>query len=84
MSSVEIIEEMGLRWKAPVVARTDDALSRFSGGALPSARRMANLDSLGSGPANRFRIGKMVVYPVGDLIDWMKARMTVPGPGGAA
>ena len=60
-------------WHAPVVGRNDKALHDFSGGALPVARTMANLDSRGEGPP-RFRIGKRVVYPVDTLIVWMKKR----------
>ena len=60
-------------WHAPVVGRNDVDLRYFSGGSLPMARTMANLDSRGEGPP-RFRIGKRVVYPVDTLIKWMKQR----------
>lgn len=60
-------------WPASIVGRNDKDLHDFSGGALPSARTMANLDSLGNGPP-RFRIGKRTVYPVESLIGWMKQR----------
>ena len=67
-------EEFVRCWKAPCVARTDEALIAFAGGVLPSARRMANLDSLGQGVPGRFRVGRCVAYPVRELVEWMKKR----------
>jgi hypothetical protein len=67
-------QEFAQRWKAPAVARTDEALAAFSGGTLPKARTMANLDSLGKGPKGRFRVGRCVAYPVSSLLRWMAER----------
>lgn len=67
------LNELADKWSSKIVARTDQALRDFSGGTLPGARRMANLDSTGEGPP-RIRIGKTVAYPVDTLIDWMKTR----------
>lgn len=56
-----------------VVARTK--VGDFSGGAI-SPKSMANYDSLGTGPAVRFKIGKTTVYPVDALIDWLMEKMS--------
>ena len=58
------------RWPSPVVAR--ERVGEFSGGAL-TAGTMANHDSKGEGPP-RLRLGRKIVYPVVELVEWMKAR----------
>lgn len=65
----EIFESMARQWGAPVVARAE--VGRFSGGGL-SAKYLANCDSLGTGPKGRFMIGRRVVYPVNELVLWLK------------
>lgn len=59
------------KWPSDMVARKD--VAKFSGGVL-DPRTMANHDSAGTGPKNRFRVGKKVVYWVKDLIAWMEER----------
>lgn len=59
------------KWPSAMVARED--VGKFSGGLLHPAT-MANHDSAGTGPKNRFRVGKKVVYWVKDLIAWMEER----------
>lgn len=68
----EIFKKMVAAWPAPVVARSE--VSRFSGGIL-NPRSLANLDSKGVGPANRFRVGRKVCYPTTELADWMQSRV---------
>jgi hypothetical protein len=58
-------------WPAPYVARKE--IERFSGGML-KPRTLANLDSLGVGVPGRFTVGKSVMYPVKELINWLEAR----------
>ena len=58
-------------WKAPYVARRQ--VSEFSGGMLHH-RTMANLDSLGKGPAGRIRMGRTIAYPTSALVEWMEER----------
>jgi len=60
-------------WKSEVVAR--DLVKEFSGGMI-TPRTLANLDSLGKGPANRFMSGKKVCYFTDDLIEWLETRYT--------
>ena len=54
-----------------VIARQE--VPRLLGGII-SAKRLANLDSLGLGPSNRFYVGRKVVYRTADLLDWLAAR----------
>lgn len=61
------------KWPSPLVARSE--LSRFSGGLLNS-KTLANLDSNGTGPGGRVRIGRKVAYKVSSLIEWMESRAT--------
>jgi hypothetical protein len=64
-------EKLVLSWPSAVVARSE--VGRFSGGLLTSGS-MANHDCLGTGPRNRIRCGRKVVYDVQSLIEWMEAR----------
>ena len=50
-------------------------VDKFSGGIL-NPRTMANMDSKGLGPP-KVRVGKMIVYPVDLLIEWMEERSEV-------
>jgi|APCry1669188970_1035186.scaffolds.fasta_scaffold165336_2 hypothetical protein len=38
---------------------------------------LSNMDSHGTGPANRFKIGRKVCYLLTDYLDWLCARMRV-------
>lgn len=59
-------------WPSSYVSR--DKVSEFSGGMI-NARNLANLDSVGKGPAGRFRVGgKKIAYPVDSLITWLEGR----------
>lgn len=60
-------------WPSQIVARKE--VGRFSGGLL-SPKYLANLDSIGKGPSTRLRIGRMIVYPVDSLIQWLENRIT--------
>jgi hypothetical protein len=65
------IEAMAERWPSPVVARK--AVKEFSGGIL-SAKTLANMDSLGTGPEGRFLLMNQTVYPVESLVSWLKSK----------
>lgn len=56
-------------WPSGVITRSQ--VKEFSGGLI-SPRTLANMDSLGTGPARRFKIGKKVCYYVDDLIEWLE------------
>ncbi len=46
-------------------------------GGLLHGRTMANLDSLGTGIKNRFRVGHVTAYPVDSIVEFIKGRITV-------
>lgn len=71
MSTSSAFREMADRWPSTVVARRE--VPRFTGGSM-SAGHLANEDSRGTGPRNRFRIGKVVAYPVVDLVEWLEQK----------
>jgi hypothetical protein len=60
-------------WQAPLVARSQQALDKFSGGLLNS-RTLANEDCKGTGPRGRVKCGRKVAYPVDSLTEWMQAK----------
>jgi hypothetical protein len=77
MGGVEMqidLQKLVRQWGSPFVARTE--VERFSGGIL-SAKYLANLDSLNSGPPGRIRIGRKVAYDVEKLVQWMEERAAV-------
>ena len=54
----------------PIIARSH--VEKLLGGVI-SAKRLANLDSLGEGP-KRAKTGRKVVYRTEDLLEWLDAR----------
>ena len=52
----------------PILARKDVAKLTFG---LVSAKTMANRDSLGTGPKNRFKMGKEIWYHKKEFIDFI-------------
>jgi len=56
----------------PLVSRKEAA--RFTGGML-SPRTLANLDSLGKGPAGRIQIGRKIAYAREAFVGWLLERM---------
>ena len=70
----DIFDQMADKWPSALVARTE--IAKFTGGML-SPKYMANLDSLGCGPAGRVRIGRKVgykLYGLSGLMTWMRER----------
>lgn len=70
---IDVLKKLASRWPSSIVARGE--IRKFSGGLL-NPRTLANLDCQGRGPANRFRVGRKVAYPVSDLVLWMEGRAT--------
>lgn len=61
-------------WPSPYVARSE--VAKFSGGIV-SAKTLANADSLGTGPKNKFYFGKRkVFYLASELAEWIFSRVT--------
>lgn len=71
MSLEKQFQELVDKWPSTLVARTE--AGRFSGGIL-NEKTLANYDSLGTGPAERFRIGRKICYPTNALAQWMQGR----------
>ncbi|OEU61717.1 MAG: hypothetical protein BA870_01360 [Desulfuromonadales bacterium C00003094] len=69
----QVFEELERQWPAPVVARDQRTLDRFSGGLL-NAKTLANHDSAGTGPEGKIKVGKKVAYPTKALVAWMIQR----------
>ena len=66
------LSQLAKSWPSPIVARS--SIRDFSGGLiLPGT--LANLDSLGKGPAGKFRVGQKVAYPVDEVIRWLESRL---------
>ncbi len=77
MSETETnFDEMLNRWPSPFVARSE--VGKFSGGLI-APRTLANLDSLGEGPAERVKLGGRVGYPVRPFVKWLNNRLTSAG-----
>lgn len=55
----------------PVIARK--AVRHWFGGTV-SPKTLANADSLGCGPDNRFYIGRSVAYETESLLRWLDSR----------
>lgn len=67
------LEALAEKWSAPLVARDQKQLDRFSGGVL-NAKTLANEDSRGTGPNGKVKIGRKVAYTKESLVEWMKCR----------
>ena len=59
----------------PIIARSQ--VEKLLGGVI-SAKRLANLDSLGEGPKPRMRIGgRKIAYRTEDLLNWLASRAKI-------
>ena len=67
----ETLEQMRRAWPSPVITRRQ--VGEFTGGAI-SPKAMANIDSLGEGPAGRFRMGRQTVYRMNEFLAWLRGR----------
>ena len=67
-SAVKVIQSAGEKWPTTFVSRAQ--VPCFTSGAI-AAGTIANLDSMGHGPAGAFRIGRKVCYPVDSLVEWL-------------
>ena len=62
--------ELATGWP-PFIARGE--IEKFSGGLI-SSKYIANLDSKGSGPGNRVRVGRKIGYETRALVEWLQNR----------
>ncbi|MBU1275401.1 MAG: hypothetical protein KJ720_08495 [Proteobacteria bacterium] len=73
MARNELMDELASSLP-PVLYRTNPRFRELTG---LSPRTMANLDSLGQGPAQRVRLGKIVGYSRESLLSWLAKRLVV-------
>lgn len=66
--------QLASRWPSAFVAR--DSIREFSGGMITPGY-LANLDSLGDGPAGKVRCGRKIAYPVTEVVKWLEKRSEV-------
>jgi len=66
-----IFQEMASKWPSAIVSRTE--VKNFTGGII-TEKYLANLDCMGKGPADRFRAGRKIFYPVASFIEWLESR----------
>lgn len=57
----------------PIISR--DRIEKYLGGVI-TAKRLANLDSLGEGPP-RIRIGRKIAYQTDTFLEWLTSRSEV-------
>lgn len=67
-----IFKRMAAKWPSPLVARKQ--VAEFSGGLI-NPRTLSNMDSAGTGPKERMKVGGTVVYPVDSFVEWLEARV---------
>lgn len=68
-------KQLSETWSSPFVSRTE--VSQFSGGIV-SPKTLANADSEGIGPQNKYYLGKRkVFYLATDLAEWIASRITL-------
>lgn len=70
------LDELRNTWPSTIVARSH--FDRFSGYTI-SGKTIANLESLGQGPRNKFFIGGKAAYSVDDAIDFLRSRIGQKG-----
>ena len=66
------VRALAQKWPSTLVARSE--VGQLTGGLI-HRRTLANLDSQGHGPSNRFRVGKKVCYPLEDFLSWLEGRI---------
>lgn len=57
----------------PVIAR--HRVAELTGGAI-APKTLANADSMGCGPRERFKVGRTICYPREALLAWLDERIT--------
>lgn len=67
----DVYQKMEAKWPSSIVARSE--IKKFTGGGI-SPKTVANADSIGRGPKDRFYLGKNTCYPVSSVIEWLKQK----------
>lgn len=72
------LRKLADKWPSTIVSR--GKVGEFTGGLI-HPRTLANLDSLGKGPAGRVRVGRKVAYDVDSLLVWLETRLEIISVG---
>lgn len=64
-----------LKQSLPELVSRKEAEKRTGG--LVKARTLANKDSLGEGPAQRVKLGRLVAYPRDSFVEWLGRQLEV-------
>ena len=70
----KLVAELEERWGLPYVTRDTEEIRRATG-LIYSKKSLANLDSLGEGPAGKFNYGRRVAYPSRAFFEWVVGKM---------
>ncbi len=68
------IRDLLLPVMPPILYRNHPRFKEWTGMA---PRTMANMDSKGTGPRERLRMGRTVGYPKEALIEWLEAKIVI-------
>lgn len=70
------LDDLRSKWDSTIVARSH--FDRFSGYTI-TGKTIANLESLGQGPKNKFFVGGKAAYAIDDALDFLRQRISVKG-----
>jgi len=70
---INCMDAMAYKWPSTICAR--GSISEFTGGVY-SPKYLANEDCAQRGPHGKILIGGQVCYPVTNLIEWLKERVS--------
>ena len=65
----KVFEELAAKWPSAIIARAE--VGKMTGGGI-SSKSMANYDCLGTGPKDRFMMGRRVCYSLPSFIEWLR------------
>ncbi len=72
----KFLDDLRNTWPSTIVSRSH--FDRFSGYTI-SPKTIANLESLGQGPRNKFFVGGKAAYSIDDAIEFLRSRIATKG-----
>lgn len=72
----ELFDKMAAKWPSEFVARKK--VDVFTGGML-NGKTVANFESRGEGPPEKFKLGRLAGYPKASFTEWLKEKAYVAG-----
>lgn len=72
----KFLDDLRSKWESTIVSRSH--FDRFSGYTV-SPKTIANLESLGQGPRNKFFVGSKAAYSIDDAIEFLRSRIGEKG-----